>query len=152
MFISTFSLPDLTTELMQKLIDFVHNLVISGEIFMAKLLRAKAIEKALLLKHRKQAIPSYLSGRPVISNPPSLLDLKSTDIGKFFKYFNDPKIYLKNIFLAEQMTILDAELFHKIEIPEVLVWAREQNEERSPNLTLFTAHFNKLSYWYLLKI
>lgn len=45
------------------------------------------------------------------------------------------------------MTILDAELFHKIEIPEVLVWAREQNEERSPNLTLFTAHFNKLSYW-----
>lgn len=46
------------------------------------------------------------------------------------------------------MTILDAERFHKIEIPEVLVWAREQNEERSPNLALFTAHFNNLSYWY----
>lgn len=78
---STFSLPDLTTELMQKLIDFVHNLVISGEIFMAKLLRAKAIEKALLLKHRKRPAPNYLSERPVLSNPPILLDLKSTEIG-----------------------------------------------------------------------
>ena len=113
---------------MQKLINFVYSLVISGEIFMAKLLRAKAIEKALLLKQRKNAVPSYLPARPVISNPPTLLDLKSTEI-------------------AEQMTILDAELFYKIEIPEVLVWAQEQNEERSPNLTLFTAHFNKLSYW-----
>lgn len=48
------------------------------------------------------------------------------------------------------MTILDSELFQKIEIPEVLIWAQEQCEERSPNLTLFTAHFNKLSYWYFL--
>ena len=45
------------------------------------------------------------------------------------------------------MTLLDAELFLKIEIPEVLIWAQEQNEERSPNLTKFTEHFNKMSYW-----
>jgi Rap guanine nucleotide exchange factor 1 len=38
-------------------------------------------------------------------------------------------------------------LFLRIEIPEVLVWAQEQNEEKSPNLTLFTEHFNKMSYW-----
>lgn len=69
---------------MQKLIDFVHNLVISGEIFMAKLLRAKAIEKALLLKQRKLTAPGYLPERPVYSHPPSLLDLKSTEIGNFF--------------------------------------------------------------------
>jgi Rap guanine nucleotide exchange factor 1 len=49
--------------------------------------------------------------------------------------------------IAEQMTLLDAELFMKIEIPEVLIWAQEQNEERSPNLTRFTEHFNKMSYW-----
>ena len=49
--------------------------------------------------------------------------------------------------IAEQMTLLDAELFLKIEIPEVLIWAQEQNEERSPNLTRFTEHFNKMSYW-----
>lgn len=45
------------------------------------------------------------------------------------------------------MTLLDAELFLKIEIPEVLIWAQEQNEEKSPNLTKFTEHFNKMSYW-----
>jgi len=45
------------------------------------------------------------------------------------------------------MTLLDAELFLRIEIPEVLVWAQEQNEEKSPNLTHFTEHFNKMSYW-----
>lgn len=132
---------------MQKLIDFVYNLVISGEIFMAKLLRAKAIEKALLLKQRKQATPNYLPARPVFSNPPTLLDLKSAEIGKNCNKSKIIKDRIQFVLLAEQMTILDAELFYKIEIPEVLVWAQEQNEERSPNLTLFTAHFNKLSYW-----
>lgn len=66
----------------------------------------------------------------LITSQPSLLDLKSAEI-------------------AEQMTLLDAELFQKIEIPEVLIWAQEQCEERSPNLTKFTEHFNKMSYWYV---
>lgn len=66
--------------------------------------------------------------RTMITNLPTLLDLKSTDI-------------------AEQMTLLDADLFRKIEIPEVLIWAQEQCEERSPNLTRFSEHFNKMSYW-----
>lgn len=64
----------------------------------------------------------------VTTNLPSLLDLKTTEV-------------------AEQMTLLDAQLFQKIEIPEVLLWAQEQCEERSPNLTRFTEHFNKMSYW-----
>lgn len=49
--------------------------------------------------------------------------------------------------LAQQMTLLDNELFQKIDIPEVLIWAKQQNEERSPNLTRFTEHFNNMSYW-----
>jgi hypothetical protein len=52
--------------------------------------------------------------------------------------------------LAEQMTLLDAELFQRIEIPEILLWVQEQNEDKSPNLTRFTEHFNKMSYWYVL--
>lgn len=47
------------------------------------------------------------------------------------------------------MTLLDAELFTRIPAPEALLWARDQCEERSPNLTRFTEHFNKMSYWYL---
>lgn len=79
---STFRIPDLTKELIQKLIDFVYNLVISGEIFMAKLLRAKVIEKTLLLRQRKHSVQPIIPTRNVQSNPPTLLDLKSTDIGK----------------------------------------------------------------------
>lgn len=85
--------------------------------------------KVTLFKQQKQQpINPILTSRAVITNPPTLLDLKSADI-------------------AEQMTLLDAELFQKIEIPEVLIWAQEQCEERSPNLTRFTEHFNKMSYW-----
>ena len=29
----------------------------------------------------------------------------------------------------------------------MLLWAKEQSEELSPNLTEFTEHFNKVSYW-----
>ena len=67
--------------LMQKLIDFVYNLVIAGEILMAKLLRNKIIEKAMMLKQKRSATQSYLSSLPIISNPPTLLDLKSTELG-----------------------------------------------------------------------
>lgn len=49
--------------------------------------------------------------------------------------------------LAEQMTLLDSELFTRITTAEVLSWPREQSEESSPNLTRFTAHFNNMSFW-----
>lgn len=73
--------PDLTIALMEKLIHFVHDLVCSGELLMAKLLRVKIIEKTFLLRQKNALGPNYLSSRPVMSNPPSLIDLKSTDIG-----------------------------------------------------------------------
>lgn len=66
---------------MQKISEFVFTLVCSGELMMAKLLRVKVIEKAIMLKNKNMALPNYLSSRPVMSNPPSLLDLKSTEIG-----------------------------------------------------------------------
>ena len=65
----------------------------------------------------------------------------------FFFFRQSLLLDFKSEQVAEQMTLLDAELFLKIEIPEVLIWAQEQNEERSPNLTKFTEHFNKMSYW-----
>lgn len=75
--------PDLTIALMEKLISFVFDLVCSGELLMAKLLRVKIIEKTLLLRQKSTLGPNYLSSRPVMSNPPSFLDLKSTDIGEY---------------------------------------------------------------------
>ena len=60
--------------------------------------------------------------------PPSLLHFKSSD-------------------LAEQITLLDAQHFWKLEPTELLLWVKEQNEEKSPNLVKFTKHFNAMSFW-----
>ncbi|KAK0180080.1 hypothetical protein PV327_005759 [Microctonus hyperodae] len=106
--------------------DGLLQLVCSGDLTMAKALRVKILEKHAM--KQLQTTQPILSSLSVSTKQASLLDFKSEQI-------------------AEQMTLLDAELFMKIEIPEVLVWAQEQNEERSPNLTRFTEHFNKMSYW-----
>ncbi|KAJ6637477.1 Guanine nucleotide-releasing factor 2 [Pseudolycoriella hygida] len=121
--------PDLTPHLLSMLNEFVYQLVCSGQLTQAKLLRIKILEKIEIFKNqRTQSLNAILPSRAIMTSLPSLIDLKSADI-------------------AEQMTLLDAELFKKIEIPEVLIWAQEQCEERSPNLTRFTEHFNKMSYW-----
>lgn len=118
---------DLDEELQQKLMSFVQQLISCGELTLAKALRVKHLQrheaKQMSLKYTNIVTSLSLSARNF-----TLLDFKSEQI-------------------AEQMTLLDAELFMKIEIPEVLIWAQEQNEERSPNLTRFTEHFNKMSYW-----
>ena len=49
--------------------------------------------------------------------------------------------------LAEQMTLIDLNLFLKIELSEILLWSTKQSEKFSPNLTRFTEHFNNISYW-----
>ena len=120
------SISDLDDTLLQTLMEFVQQLVCSGDLTMAKALRVKILEKHAC-KQMQVAAP-ILSSLSVSTKQATLLDFKSEQI-------------------AEQMTLLDAELFMKIEIPEVLIWAQEQNEERSPNLTRFTEHFNKMSYW-----
>ncbi|XP_076161527.1 C3G guanyl-nucleotide exchange factor isoform X5 [Ptiloglossa arizonensis] len=124
--VSDLTMSDLDDTLLQTLMEFVQQLVCSGDLTMAKALRVKILEK-----HQAKQLQStqpILSSLSVTTKQASLLDFKSEQI-------------------AEQMTLLDADLFMKIEIPEVLIWAQEQNEERSPNLTRFTEHFNKMSYW-----
>ncbi|KAG7209272.1 hypothetical protein KM043_015388 [Ampulex compressa] len=124
--VSDLTMSDLDDVLLQTLMEFVQQLVCSGDLTMAKALRVKILEKHAT-KQLQSAQP-ILSSLSVTTKQASLLDFKSEQI-------------------AEQMTLLDADLFMKIEIPEVLIWAQEQNEERSPNLTRFTEHFNKMSYW-----
>ncbi|KAJ8984636.1 hypothetical protein NQ317_009864 [Molorchus minor] len=123
---------DLNLELQLELMNFVQKLISNGELTLAKALRVKHLQrheaKQVSLKYTNIVTSLSLNARNF-----TLLDFKSEQI-------------------AEQMTLLDAELFMKIEIPEVLIWAQEQNEERSPNLTRFTEHFNKMSYWARTKI
>ena len=42
---------------------------------------------------------------------------------------------------------LDSNLFLRLDAAELMNWVEEQNEEKSPNLTKFTEHFNNMSYW-----
>lgn len=110
--------------------EFVYQLVCNGDLVMAKALRVKILEKhsARQLLQIPTVLNQYLTSITTRTTLSQLLDFKSEQI-------------------AEQMTLLDADLFLRIEIPEVLIWAQEQKEERSPNLTCFTEHFNKMSYW-----
>ncbi|XP_025833248.1 guanine nucleotide-releasing factor 2-like, partial [Agrilus planipennis] len=123
---------DLNKSLQQKLMDFVQELINCGELTLAKALRVKHLEK-YEAKMRLTSVINYPLSVTLCSRSYTLNSFKAEHI-------------------AEQMTLLDAELFMKIEIPEVLIWAQEQNEERSPNLTRFTEHFNKMSYWARTKI
>uniref|UniRef100_A0A8C0E595 CRK SH3-binding GNRP n=1 Tax=Balaenoptera musculus TaxID=9771 RepID=A0A8C0E595_BALMU len=122
-------LVELTEEILKLLMELVFRLVCSGELSLARVLRKNILDKAeqrRLLRCADSDQP--LAARGVAARPGTLHDFHSHEI-------------------AEQLTLLDAELFYKIEIPEVLLWAKEQNEEKSPNLTQFTEHFNNMSYW-----
>ncbi|XP_026091077.1 rap guanine nucleotide exchange factor 1-like isoform X8 [Carassius auratus] len=122
-------LVELTEDILRQLMDLVFRLVCNGELSLARVLRKNILDKVeqkRLLRHVHMLKP--LAARGVSARPGTLHDFRSHEI-------------------ADQLTLLDAELFYKIEIPEVLLWAKEQNEEKSPNLTQFTEHFNNMSYW-----
>uniref|UniRef100_W5L4Z6 CRK SH3-binding GNRP n=1 Tax=Astyanax mexicanus TaxID=7994 RepID=W5L4Z6_ASTMX len=122
-------LVELTEDILRQLMDLVFRLVCNGELSLARVLRKNILDKVeqkRLLRHTHILKP--LAARGVSARPGTLHDFRSHEI-------------------ADQLTLLDAELFYKIEIPEVLLWAKEQNEEKSPNLTQFTEHFNNMSYW-----
>ncbi|XP_056146180.1 rap guanine nucleotide exchange factor 1b isoform X2 [Lampris incognitus] len=122
-------LVELTEDILKQLMDLVFRLVCNGELSLARVLRKNILDKVeqkKLLRYTNSLKP--LAARGVSARPGNLHDFRSHEI-------------------ADQLTLLDAELFYKIEIPEVLLWAKEQNEEKSPNLTQFTEHFNNMSYW-----
>ncbi|XP_034048974.1 rap guanine nucleotide exchange factor 1b isoform X1 [Thalassophryne amazonica] len=122
-------LVELTEDILKQLMELVFTLVCNGELSLARVLRKNILDKVeqkKLLRYTNSLKP--LAARGVSARPGTLHDFRSHEI-------------------ADQLTLLDAELFYKIEIPEVLLWAKEQNEEKSPNLTQFTEHFNNMSYW-----
>ncbi|XP_043914524.1 rap guanine nucleotide exchange factor 1 [Protopterus annectens] len=120
---------ELTDDILKLLMDLVFRLVCNGELSLARVLRNKNLEKVEQKRLLRCVYSSRtLASKGVAARPGTLHDFHSHEI-------------------ADQLTLLDAELFYKIEIPEVLLWAKEQNEEKSPNLTQFTEHFNNMSYW-----
>ncbi|CAL4109964.1 unnamed protein product, partial [Meganyctiphanes norvegica] len=118
---------DLTKELLQTLMDFVYELICSGDLLPARALRNKIVEKTEIMK-KYLAPRRFLTTLGVSTTQATLLDFKAFEI-------------------AEQITLLDAELFSIIQIPEAIIWSWKQSEEKSPYVTAFINHFNKMSIW-----
>nr|XP_037269812.1 rap guanine nucleotide exchange factor 1-like isoform X1 [Rhipicephalus microplus] len=135
-------LSDAGPEMVRCLTAFSHQLVGRGDLSLARALRAKVVEKweAHAQLHNGGPWSSTGAGGAPSGSAGSLANLRVTTQPATLLQF-------KSELLAEQMTLLDAHLFQRIDISEILIWAKEQNEDSSPNLTKFTEHFNKMSYW-----
>ena len=109
---------------------FVTSLIRRGELQLAKLLRNKSFQRF----QPSQAHPDPTTQdvvfiqNSVSSKRATLLDFHASDI-------------------SAQLTLLDSELFLKIQLSEILYLSIEKGEEYSPNLAAFTEHFNNISYW-----
>jgi len=126
------SLPsnELSENLMKRLSNFVTTLIRHGELQLSKLLRRKSLERFTKSQphHESSQQDIVLIQNSISSKRATLLDFHSSDI-------------------SEQLTIVDSELFLKIQLSEILYMSIEKGEEHSPNLGVFTEHFNNISYW-----
>ena len=115
--------------ILEQLMKEVYRLLVNGDVVLGKILRDKMLPKCENYYRSRTASGTV---HPMISVDPShkytVLDFHAEE-------------------LAKQLTLIDAKNFHNIEIPEILSWGKEQKEELSPNLCIFTEHFNKVSYW-----
>ena len=113
--------------ILEQLIREVYRHLINGHLVVARLLRDKMLPKCENYYKTTQLV-SHPNPKKEGESKCSILDFQSDD-------------------LAKQLTLLDAKNFHAIDFPEILAWGKEQNEEKSPNLAIYTEHFNKVSYW-----
>ncbi|CAF1195778.1 unnamed protein product [Adineta ricciae] len=121
---------ELTEDLMESLSNFVTNLIRQGELQLGKLLRRKSLERFTRFPPSSEQTPQdiLVIQNSISSKRATLLDFHASDI-------------------SEQLTLLDSELFLKIQLSEILYMSIEKGEEYSPNLAAFTEHFNNISYW-----
>lgn len=120
-----YSVSDCQDDLMNTLTEFVNQMVNKGDVKLARFLENKTREKK---EHRK----SLLSSSQQILLPSVAISTKVNTLLDF-----------KSKALAEQMTLLDQQLFARIEVPECLIFIKDGREDLIPNLSKFTEHFNK---------
>ncbi|KAE9415070.1 hypothetical protein Angca_004337 [Angiostrongylus cantonensis] len=115
---------ELSEALVHTVTSFVYRLIHEGNLIYARLLRKRLLDRIVTPKPSSPYVSKITPPRKTYT----LFDFRSSDI-------------------ARQMTSIDAQLFHLIETPELLWWAQEQDEMKSPNLVAFTEHFNNVSFW-----
>ncbi|VDM77014.1 unnamed protein product, partial [Strongylus vulgaris] len=115
---------ELSEVLVHTVTSFVYRLIHEGNLIFARLLRKRLLDRIVTPKPPSATVSKLIPPR----KPFNLFDFRSADI-------------------ACQMTYIDSHLFHLIEPAELLWWAQEQDEVKSPNLVTFTEHFNNVSFW-----
>jgi hypothetical protein len=115
---------------MKRLSNFVAILIRQGELQLGKLLRRKLLERFtnFQINYDQTQQDIVLIKNSISSKRAALIDFHASDI-------------------SEQLTLVDSELFLKIQLSEILYMSIEKGEEYSPNLAAFTEHFNNISYW-----
>lgn len=114
--------------ILEQLMKEVYRLVSNGDLYIGKILRNKMLQKCDNYYNRDRSISSAAVHLPNSPRAPTIFDFHACE-------------------MAQQLTLIDATNFAAIEIPEILAWGKEQCEANSPNLVVFTDHFNKVSYW-----
>jgi len=145
-------LDDLGNELNEKIVetlaDFVYELLLDDELQLARLLRKKLITKLDVKRLQEQQKEKNCLKKKAVESGGCENTVNKISVSPYVsKRRGHSLLDFKSLDLAEQMTLIDLELFAKIELSEVLLWSTKQNEEFSPNLILFTEHFNNISYW-----
>eukprot|EP00045_Choanoeca_perplexa_P017920 m.271870 g.271870 ORF g.271870 m.271870 type:complete len:1515 (-) comp17673_c0_seq18:2871-7415(-) len=104
---------------------------------------AEALDKALLARqaHRAEKLRRASTGVVRIMAEPDLLSAQSTST----KYNTIADVSATDI--AQELTLLDWDLFAKVTAPELLAWRKVQSAETSPNVWASIAHFNRVSCW-----
>ncbi|CAK9298104.1 unnamed protein product [Gordionus sp. m RMFG-2023] len=149
-----------------RLNDKISELIDFGELKLAKILRDKLRERTSKLPPdslnrslsdnnlaKDNAVPPLSEPNlnhqtPPISVSQSLNNVFVNSSGTILDNLPGDILSFKCKDLAEQMTLLDSDLFNQLPIKECLVWALERNEALTPHLAAFTKHFNDVSYWY----
>lgn len=96
------SLGDCSDEVLDILMDFIYQLINRGDLALAKVLRTKVMEKIWDRKNNLQSKSVLLPSINITTKQWTLFDFKSSH-------------------LAEQMTLLDSDLFLKIEVNTIEV-------------------------------
>ncbi|CAF5080946.1 unnamed protein product [Rotaria magnacalcarata] len=120
---------------MESISNFVTNLLRHGELQLGKLLRRKSLER-----FNKSDIANEQSQQDIVLIKSSISSKRATLLD------------FRSIEISEQLTLLDSELFLKIQLSEILYMSIEKGEDYSPNLAAFTEHFNNISYWVRTRI
>ena len=124
---------DLSDDDVPRLTRVVSDLLECAELKSAREVRSSLVSMVLDAQVRKA---KAMQEKPV--RPLSMLEVSSVQ-AEFLS--------CHAMAIAKQLTQLDSDLYAKIEVAELLIWARSQSRDLCPNIFNMITHFNRVSGW-----